>query len=293
MPKFFPKTRQESEELSLRAPFSLILDDSARRLEYRREKKKRKTTLKWGQKKLLLSEIFFMALYGTHTSTVVYAGAAPGFHLVILQEMFPDHTFILYDPAQFSPHLRSDKFKIRNTAFTNAEARKIRDEYDRVLFISDVRTGEVVEENSVDLAFECEVVKNMAEQQEWIQILRPVQAIVKFRLPYTCGTTMYMNGFHLLQPYAPDFSTETRLVCNAESGVKTYSHTEHEEKMHRFNRLTRFQTYFHPWQLSDEKWDSCAEAHIIYLYIECVPSDWTVESLIQHINHNLEKLRSK
>jgi hypothetical protein len=55
-----------------------------------------------GQRKLLLTEIYFLSKYITPETQeefwVIYAGAASGSHHLILKEMFPKVTFLLFDP---------------------------------------------------------------------------------------------------------------------------------------------------------------------------------------------------
>ncbi len=83
--------------------FERILEHGkAERLKYRRRKGEVKSVLHWGQRKLLLSEIEFLLLHGDGVKLVVYAGAAPGTHIAYLADLFPEHHFVLYDPAPFT-----------------------------------------------------------------------------------------------------------------------------------------------------------------------------------------------
>ncbi len=58
--------------------FQRVVDADYPTLPYRRRKGEEKTVVHWGQRKLLLSEIEFLTLYGQEGHPVVYAGAAPG-----------------------------------------------------------------------------------------------------------------------------------------------------------------------------------------------------------------------
>ena len=60
------------------------------------------STVHIGQRKLLIGEVLFMTHYGSKSKTVVYIGAAGGSHIPALCELFPEHKFLLYDPAPFS-----------------------------------------------------------------------------------------------------------------------------------------------------------------------------------------------
>jgi hypothetical protein len=62
-----------------------------------------KTTVHWGQRKLLVGEIEFIewaSLIDT-PKVVVYAGAAPALHIPVLSSLYPDLLFILIDPRNF------------------------------------------------------------------------------------------------------------------------------------------------------------------------------------------------
>jgi hypothetical protein len=75
------------------------------RREYRprQSKEEHGTGIHWGQRKLLMCEIEFLCKHAKSGDTVVYAGAAPGRHILTLAELlFPELDFQLYDPAPFN-----------------------------------------------------------------------------------------------------------------------------------------------------------------------------------------------
>lgn len=64
-------------------------------LPYRRRRGERKSLLHWGQRKLLLSEIDFINRINNQNDNklfglMIYAGSAPGGHLALLIELFPN-----------------------------------------------------------------------------------------------------------------------------------------------------------------------------------------------------------
>ncbi|NBU82626.1 MAG: hypothetical protein EBS55_13370, partial [Flavobacteriaceae bacterium] len=63
-----------------------------------------------GQRKLMLSEIQMLNEYYmsgiSKKPILLYVGAAPGHHLILLSMMFPNVFFILYDGAKFVPILK-------------------------------------------------------------------------------------------------------------------------------------------------------------------------------------------
>lgn len=83
-----------------------------------RRRGERKSTVHWGQRKLLLSEIEFLTLYSEPGITVVYAGAAPGTHIGYLSRLFPEVSrFVLVDPSPFTCQ-PSDRIVVRNEYMT-------------------------------------------------------------------------------------------------------------------------------------------------------------------------------
>jgi hypothetical protein len=83
-----------------------------------------RTTLHWGQRKLLLSEIDLLTQVAVECPLfplVIYAGAAPGHHVPFLAELFPTAHFVLVDPSQFGI-TPTERIQIRQEPFTDAIA---------------------------------------------------------------------------------------------------------------------------------------------------------------------------
>jgi fibrillarin-like rRNA methylase len=66
----------------------------------------------------MMSEVEFLMLYAEEGTTVVYAGAAPGTHISFLSRMFPEVSFVLIDPAEFSV-CPTDRIILRNEFMTD------------------------------------------------------------------------------------------------------------------------------------------------------------------------------
>ena len=58
-----------------------------------------------GQLKLLTSELLLLTYYRKDETDVIYAGAAPGYHIRVLLKRFPELHFHLYDPRSFDKKL--------------------------------------------------------------------------------------------------------------------------------------------------------------------------------------------
>merc|ERR550514_866026 len=94
----------------------------------------------------------------------------------------------------------------------------------KALFVSDIRTADakIQSKEQVDAA----VANDMAMQQEWVRLLRPHRAMLKFRLPYAPGQTEYLDGEMRLPIWAPVTSTEARLITDGAT-TRAYDHTEY------------------------------------------------------------------
>jgi hypothetical protein len=208
-----------------------------------------RSPLHWGQMKLFLSEVWFLAnrtgaCAGTRV-TVVYAGAAPGHHIPYLAGLFPTCTFRLYDPADFCPALAKNppaNVTVHQAFFTEEVAAQLGEELKGgeaqgtdFVFISDIRTGKEEDYVKVD----------MDRQESWISLLNPRVSLVKFRLPWQPGKTTYLDGQILLGVYHPLTSTESRLVVPRGSAPRVYDNTAYEQQCAYHNTVGRVFAYDH------------------------------------------------
>src|SRR3989338_1764986 len=119
----------------------LTIGTHSRRLPYKQGSGNKRTTIQWRERSQLLSEIEFFALYWdprvNPTPTCVYAGAAPGVHIPLLNQMFPSFTFHLYDANDFSIR-ETDKIRLFQQYFTDEVAQTYTGRND-ILFVSNVQ----------------------------------------------------------------------------------------------------------------------------------------------------------
>lgn len=218
-----------------------------------------------GQRKLLVNEINFLAQ--NPGRTVVYAGAAPGIHIKLLAELFPEREFILYDPHKFaiSP---TDRIRIVNTIFTDTDAKQYAGQ--DVLFISDIRSGE---DHMSHGDFEKSVAYDLELQKKCIHIMKPKKSMLKFRLPFNSDEISYFDGDIILQPWAPPTSAETRLITDG-SGERKYVLREYENRMYYVNNNLR---------AGDTAWDYALEKHLLTPYIK--QSGMTYTALMEKIDN--------
>ncbi|CAK7994782.1 Cap-specific mRNA (nucleoside-2-O-)-methyltransferase [uncultured virus] len=290
----------------------LLLTDSSPVAKYQRRKDQKKKALHWGQRKLLLSEIEFFSLYWNQqeieTPICVYAGAAEGLHINILVQLFPAIRFELYDPRRFAIK-ETNRVKIHREYFTNEIARSYAHRND-VFFISDIRTTNyneildqamkeygIVEKDESndpigppDLVTKVKtrvtslinegVMNDMRKQAEWVKILNPVHALLKFRPRWPIMDQpdshydQYLAGDIYLQPWAPATSTETRLkpIRNSEGNYYEiqWDNIKYEGQCYYHNSVRRENYYPNIYcddpELLDD-YDSAAEGKILEIYL--------------------------
>jgi hypothetical protein len=238
----------------------------AERLKYRRRKGEDKSVLHWGQRKLLLSEIEFILMFEEQCKLVVYAGAAPGTHIQFLSSLFPKIHFVCFDPANFTVR-KTDHITLRQEMFTDTTAREFTNEQG-CLFVSDIRAADwqTMGNNEV----ETQVWQDMEDQMRWHQIIRPVASMLKFRLPWTPGTSRYLAGDIYLPTWGPITTTEARLICLRDAPIVDYDNTAYEEEMFFFNTVQRVGLYNHgvKGEGLDHCYDCTAEIHVLKKFIE-------------------------
>ena len=250
--------------------FHRILKDSHPAQDYQSTRDKKKSTIHWGQRKLLLSEIEFLTIIGRENladSIIVYAGAAPGTHVKVLSELFPETKFILIDPAPFTVRPSRNIF-ILNQMFTNSMARRLSAQYDKIYFICDIRTAAPDQ----DTYQECEaLIKiDMANQMKWHILLHAQRSILKFRLPWDDGRSIYLDGEIYLPVWGPQKTTECRLITGIDPRkMRQYDHKLIESQMFYFCTVLRHSLYSHPiiGGFLDHCYDCTAEIHILDSYL--------------------------
>lgn len=328
-PKVTPPKLELPELLPTRA---FVAEDrtldlsSARKLTYNQQLADvhKPRVLHWGQRKLLLSEIEFLTLHGGETSgpatTVVYVGAANGQHIPLLLEMFPNHDFVLYDPAPFHPETVnwskrfSKSLKIVRDYFIDDTAKKYRGQ--NVLYICDIRRAPS-NMKETDPGYEREfsklVKEDMELQRRWYYLMQPRATMLKFRPPYVDpndkigGETTYLTGTIYLQAWAPPSSTETRLIIvgpNAKERI--YPDRGYEQLMFYFNLVLRPSKYSLPEELKPlakkyaklfgDLWldyDVSTELFILSEYAKSRRSGEAIDGVIDEIEGKITKWLGK
>ena len=263
----------------------LCISSSDPEMPYRRRKDEEKKSIRWGQRKLCLTLVQFLTLFWDPKKVpkpdVVYAGAAPGNNIAIVSQLFPEVEFHLYDPRPFKIK-PTEKIHIYQQYFTDKTAREWANRSD-VYFVSDIRTADYTKEKNLDKNEE-EILDDMMAQMRWYIIIGPVHGHFKLRPPYTGGNRPseieYLAGYIFKQPWAPQTSTEARLVPYKSadgSDMIMWSCQKYQDQMFHHNVVVREKhRYINP--ITNDKdnidypellndWDSTAETQIWIDYL--------------------------
>jgi ubiquinone/menaquinone biosynthesis C-methylase UbiE len=299
------------KKLTNHAPAHLFrtLTSATPRAKYYQREREIRNFIHWGQRKLLLSEIEFLTLfYKSYVSdrqvVAIYAGSAPGTHILYLAQLFDQVHFVLYDPRDFDKTLSGAKIEIHQEYFTDAVAAELAARFanDTILLISDIRTADVTEMDQAQV--EVRVQEDHENQLRWYQILKPELSMFKFRLPWDDAVTTYLAGEIYIQPYAPLSSTETRLIVKSDAPMVEYNNREYEEQLFYFNKNMRDKPYktnptyspeFDAAGLSNN-YDGATEIYILWQYLieykEAEPSVDVIKAMSQEISARISDNRT-
>lgn len=205
--------------------------------KYRKKLGEYKEYNKWGQRKLAIMTIQFFTLHWNPQNhpnpKCLYIGAAPGYTILVMNKLFPQIEWHLYDLSAFPDEVvNSPNVTIHAKYFDDNEIDKWKDEKSLFL-ISDIRNPEYGVASQVKgrrWDAEAIIIKDMKMQEKWVFLINPVAASLKFRLPWiegyyknNVGLFPYLQGYVYLQSWLGQSSTEGRLVPTRDASGKYYS----------------------------------------------------------------------
>ena len=249
----------------------------------------------WGQRKLLLTEIFFLSSFCVDRKVnVIYAGAAPGNHFNILCKLFPNVHFDLIDPEKWNDyfiklHRSLDQqnmsedvkhYKISNQVnvyhgfMSDGLAHKLCQQYNKnfetdVLFISDIRPTNIDSSSSCINDRDNIIQENQDMQLSWYKIIKSyfpnAYAMFKFKPSFIEEQSLYLKGDLYYQPWAPLLSAEMRLITNSLE-MHGYDNKWLEEHLFWYNMEKRNKLTSASDSRLNDLWDTQYEYEICKLY---------------------------
>lgn len=260
-------------EIKKATSFRRTINPRSRRLKYGEGKKNEESLSKihYGQRKLLLSEIEFITNYYDELDKdkpkiFLYVGAAAGYHIYYLAQLFPELEFHLYDENKFYKKLYElPNVKIFSHYLTNKIAKTYKNK--NLFFYCDIGNLRIVKEYPKSIKKSNKIVSdNRKFQMELYKIINPKKALLKFRLPWSGGYTEYLDGDIYFQVWQGKYSTESRLVPNGK--MKKYDNLVYEDRMYYFNKITRRKYYKHDIPCYGHCYDCRSEIEIIRNYLK-------------------------
>ena len=129
---------------------------------------------------------------------MVYPGAAQGLHIMYLAKLFPNVEFHLYDMTKYDYNLRDNNIRPKNVThqqlFLDEESILGRKK-EKLYLVSDIRALSK-SDNTIEKKENVVNIDNLL-QYKWIEEIRPVSAMIKWRIPL--GRYKYLDGEILLQ----------------------------------------------------------------------------------------------
>jgi hypothetical protein len=241
-------------------PWVLTEDAPTRKYTSNKDEQSSRNNPNDGQLKLLVGEMLFFAHCrnsvpdGDHMPVlVVYVGAGPGTHLPPLLTHLISKTmwnFYLYDPTKFDEQLvalqksNAQRLTLIQRIFTDKDAAEYAQAMQAnkcVLFISDIRNEVLKDEKNRAI----QIANDLKAQESWVRKIKPTFAYLKFRFPWpengVIPNCKYLPGKIFLQAFAPQNSTETRLVVcqNDTQGTFNYNPIKYDNQLCYINNILR------------------------------------------------------
>jgi len=284
--------------------YSQIPNDHRITYEKSLELCKGKKSMHLGQLKLFFAELLFLSMCAEPGHKVLYVGAAPGYHTTKLADMFPELMFDLWDPRNFEVENRPN-IKTYQDFFTDTTAKNYANTPEKILLMCDLRTltiGKFKKQKNIEKMDEL-VDDDMKMQLKWCQMIKPVYAYLKFRLPYEIPHTKYLAGTIFLQPYSK-ISTEARLLTDNYEKMFIYNNIEFQEKLAYHNGYTRCHSkHYNKWKNIMDKynlvnnWDNALALNITDYYLRRKKLDTSEENVgklfMEIINFHMDKYGKK
>ncbi len=218
------------------------LDASPGFEDWGKQKPASKNVFHDGQLKLFVGTLAFMLDHVDHSEPadiVMPGGGSHSRNIGVIAEMYPQHTFWLYDPVPPAfPARRNIKYK--RGLFTTEDARRFAGLESRKYMVSDIRSWKEGQDHEVAVDVDNQL------QAEWVRAMRADCAMIKFRVPFTVSDIPGAEytapaGRLMLQAFAGAESTETRLVVDKADAGRTMEivGSRYNQRLVYHNRRTR------------------------------------------------------
>ena len=194
-----------------------------------------------------------------------------------LSSLFPEHKFILIDEDKFLTQ-ETNNVQIINQKFTKELCEQYAKDGKKYLLISSLSDEDKLKYGQQDIPqkqIELNVEKQINEIMEWIKVLKPIKAMIKFRCPYPTEfdkpSIQMLDGDILIAPWGCHSRTEARLITSADKEMIEYNLKDYEEKLFYINDDVRIEKeYDNPvkGKFLNPTYDGSSETIVIYKYLQ-------------------------
>ena len=210
------------------------------------------TSLHLGSRKLTLTLIDFINNKIHDNYTIIYIGAADGYSIEPVIQMFPKLTWELYDTRPLMFDYTIYKNVVYYKDFFGQNHIDKYNSFKNIALFSDMRTDLSKKTNKTADKI---ITEDMAFQKHMLTLLcnakkKVIPAMLKFRFPYTDSDNNktikynYLDGELKLEPWNGVNSAECRLIVNDKLTLKDYHLSEYENRFMYINFIYReFQSY--------------------------------------------------
>ena len=111
--------------------------------------------------------------------------------------------------------------------------------------------------------------QKICRQKKWVKSIRPRGSMLKFRLSWKPGKTVYLSGDVYLPIWGPITTSESRLIVSEDIKEKEYDNTEYEDQMFFFNTHYRVGRSIHNVEGEgiDHCFDCASEVSVLKNYL--------------------------
>jgi hypothetical protein len=238
----------------------------------------------------LIEEVEFLTLcVKSHKDkfTLLVIGAAPGFDLMFLIELFPEMMLILFDPKPILIKTPQKRVKVYQTLFTDEWAEKIKKKLgDSPVFMQCYTRIENYKLHT-----------NLEYVRQWHSIILPERGAYEFTLPFSSDEiTEFIKGEVYFPVWSKKAGAACRLITDQNTNETTgYENRRQEEQMMYFNIVVRPKVFqqmekeggMQGKQKKSMRYDELAEFTILQNYIRKFQLQGTPDMLSMCITRHL------
>jgi len=249
-------------------PYLLVCDSKSLTKEYEKLDITKTTRKEDNNLKLFAAELNFLNLKYEPSegkkSILLYIGSSPGHHIPKLAALYPELEFHCYDSVEPSEELKSFASLKKRSGLSGVQLFNKLFSYDDIeQYINpDIDVYVITDFTNPNIQTDLEIKKSanrdllrqqkeqllmedMQLQAEWMKIMKPKEACLKFRLPHYYKDVSIINTFDYFQGivyrniFTEPKTTECRIFVSDFESSTPWNFQRFEEQMNYYNFIVR------------------------------------------------------